>query len=250
MQRRDFLKSLLAIGAGFALPAIATQPATMASPVILDALDDAAIDEIWARGITLFDVDESRTISFADFTDPMTRSDAYDVCIGDLTHDSGLMDFCDRSTLARELRFAYEECRNDLLGQLDAANTSSERKKIKNLLSRMPDDDDEDEGWVLWLEADPSSARSLYDPVIEHYLGEAPEWENEYEWLPDTANAQGAAYRFFNTESFDLLDRLGIVIVEGDCPGSSYFAAELTLPIEEANAAAKAADIPFRFTSG
>ena len=248
MQRRDFLKSLLAIGAGFALPAIATQPAAIASPVILDALDDAAIDEIWVRGITLFDVDESRTISFADFVDPMTRSDAYDVCIGDLIDDSGLIDFCDRSTLGRELQYAYEGYRNDLLDQLDEADTASERKNIKHLLSRMPDDPDE--GWVLWLEADPASARSLYDPVIEHYLGETPDWGNEYEWLPDTANAQGAAYRFFLSKDMALLDTLGIVIVEGDCPGSSYFAAELTIPVDEANAAAKAADIPYRFTPG
>ena len=45
----------------------------------------------------------------------------------------------------------------------------------------------------------------------------------------------------------DILDLLGIVVVEGEHPGSTYYAAELRQPIEAANAAAEALGLPFRF---
>ena len=43
------------------------------------------------------------------------------------------------------------------------------------------------------------------------------------------------------------LETLEIFIVEGEHPGSTYYAAELQIPIEEANRRAIAANIPFRF---
>jgi hypothetical protein len=45
-------------------------------------------------------------------------------------------------------------------------------------------------------------------------------------------------------------DKLRVRIVEGDHPGSSYYAAELSGDIDEANRAAEAADIPVRFVPG
>ena len=44
-----------------------------------------------------------------------------------------------------------------------------------------------------------------------------------------------------------LCDALGVVIVEGDRPGSSYFAAELRNELADANAAAQRLGLPFRF---
>jgi hypothetical protein len=45
----------------------------------------------------------------------------------------------------------------------------------------------------------------------------------------------------------DALEALGVTIVEGEHPGSSYFAAELTGDVEVENKAAKAAGIALRF---
>jgi hypothetical protein len=44
-----------------------------------------------------------------------------------------------------------------------------------------------------------------------------------------------------------MLKALGIVVVEGDRPGSSYYAAELRGSIDDANAAAAKLELPFRF---
>lgn len=56
-----------------------------------------------------------------------------------------------------------------------------------------------------------------------------------------------SAYRFFSSMDYADLDTLGVKVIEGECPGSTYFAAELTVPIEEANAPAAAAKIDIRF---
>ena len=56
-----------------------------------------------------------------------------------------------------------------------------------------------------------------------------------------------SAYRFFSSMDYADIRTLGVKVIEGECPGSTYFAAELRIPIEEANARAEAAGIPVRF---
>lgn len=56
-----------------------------------------------------------------------------------------------------------------------------------------------------------------------------------------------SAYRFFSNMDYADLRTLGVKVIEGECPGSSYFAAELRIPIDEANARAEAAGIDVRF---
>lgn len=59
----------------------------------------------------------------------------------------------------------------------------------------------------------------------------------------------GAAKVFFDSLDFDTLDALGIKIVEGEYPGSTYYAAELLRDVEEANVAASEMGLPVRFRS-
>lgn len=56
---------------------------------------------------------------------------------------------------------------------------------------------------------------------------------------------QGCALSFF--DRFEYNEALNIRIVEGDCPGSSYFAAELCTTVEEANRIAADLRLPIRF---
>lgn len=68
-----------------------------------------------------------------------------------------------------------------------------------------------------------------------------PEWDN-------LITLRGrSAYRFFNNMPFADLRTLGVKVIEGEFPGSTYFEAELRIPIEEANARAEAAGIDIRF---
>ena len=56
-----------------------------------------------------------------------------------------------------------------------------------------------------------------------------------------------SAYRFFSNLPYADLRTLGVKVIEGECPGSSYYEAELRIPIGEANARAEAAGIDIRF---
>jgi hypothetical protein len=68
-----------------------------------------------------------------------------------------------------------------------------------------------------------------------------PEWNN-------LITLRGrSAYRFFSNLPYADLRTLGVKVIEGECPGSTYFEAELRIPIEEANARAEAAGIDIRF---
>ena len=218
MNRREFLKSLLAFGVSVALPFdLAT-----AAPFNIDTASDAQVDAILASGDYDFEVNDYGTISVANFEEPTTREDAYGYSASDLQNINSLQNFADSSTLNCRLQDIYE-------GQLE------------------DEPEDPDQGWLTWLKESPDEARPLIYAEVEEYLAEEPDWSNEYDYLPDSANAQGVAYRFFQDEDWELLDKLGIVIVEGDCPGSSYFAAELRIPVAEANLIAKDLGIGYRF---
>ena len=78
---------------------------------------------------------------------------------------------------------------------------------------------------------------------------------NEYgtidEDLEDPAitgrSRQARAMAFFNVTAAGVAQELGVEIVEGEHPGSSYFAAELRNDIDDANATAEQLGLPFRF---
>jgi hypothetical protein len=54
---------------------------------------------------------------------------------------------------------------------------------------------------------------------------------------------------FFESLPFETLDALGVEIVEGDHPGSTYIAAELHSTVDEGNEAAQGLGLPIRFNS-
>ena len=67
-------------------------------------------------------------------------------------------------------------------------------------------------------------------------------------------SGSSAAYRLFNGDDYcdefepdEVIELLGIEIVEGEHPGSSYYAAELSMPIETANKIAEQKKVAIRF---
>jgi hypothetical protein len=220
LNRREFLKSLLAIGVSVAVPYDLASAA--AKPTFnIDNASDAEIDTILDNGICGFEVNDYGTISFADFVEPTTRAEAYGYSVDELQDIRSLVSFAESNPLSSRLQYIYEWA-------LEA------------------EPDGPDYGWVTWLEESPDEARPLIYAEVEEYLAEAPDY-NDYDFLPDNTNAQGAAYKFFQTEDWDELEQLGIVIVEGECPGSSYYAAELRNTVEDANRIAADLGVWYRF---
>jgi hypothetical protein len=83
-------------------------------------------------------------------------------------------------------------------------------------------------------------------PHIQRWMDASPDWDSEADYLAGET-AREAAMRYFEAMSPDVLDALGVVIIEGEHPGSTYYAAELVRDIDDANRAAKAAGLPVRF---
>ena len=101
------------------------------------------------------------------------------------------------------------------------------------------------EAEVETLEAlDEDALHDLLHQVSRWVLGDPDEWDAENATRTGN-NAQGEALLFFR--GFEYSDDLDIVIVEGDSPGSSYFAAELRSDVDDANERAEALGLPIRF---
>ena len=81
---------------------------------------------------------------------------------------------------------------------------------------------------------------------IQQWLDEDVNWSQSDSW-PSGWAGQDRAMSFFQEMDGKMLDALGVVIVEGDHPGSMYFAAELRGEMEDANAVAEREGLPFRF---
>jgi hypothetical protein len=112
-----------------------------------------------------------------------------------------------------------------------------------------------------WHEYDEAGAFADWKSWLAHASDEAVEdlVDLANSWLDDPADEsdwelanrrgyteQGAALSYFR-DSCAFNDLFNIVIVEGDHPGSSYYAAELQMDVAEANALAIEEGLPIRF---
>lgn len=218
MNRREFLQSLLALGGGIALPreAIGSAP-------------ESVIDQVWQKALA----------------EPLTF----------YVNEYGAL-----STAAVE---TFAESRAELLGFEEIGDRKSliafadVEWQVADLLEQEMADDqifDEDgeeivrDDWKAWV-------RSADDGTVARLVDLVNEWINDMPGEQDWERAdlcghsdRGAAMDFFRYQ-FEDRDMFDIVIVEGDCPGSSYFAAELRMDIDEANALAVEYGLPIRFAA-
>ena len=229
MNRRRFLQTLAALGASITLPLdlsarLADQ--TLPSP-------EDVIDRAWtlaSRQWGLFEVDDYGTLSYANFEEPRTRREIY--------NENTVADFDVQRIEARwSLCVLIQDCfRESIEGGA-------------GLSLGMDQDIDErvENDWPQWFEQAIGPDRFAIDTQINAWLDDEPDWDAEGEAIYRNATAQGAAYGYFCSQPREDLEALGIRVIEGDCPGSSYLAAELQLSPEEANAIAIDQDWSIRF---
>ena len=210
MNRRDFLKSLIALGGAVVVPleALAT-----ASETMIDVAWQTAIDSPVTFYVNEWGALSSSATPYA----PSTRLELFSI--------DPIID------------------RNDLIG------LAQDKWDVAYLIEQaMADEEDADpEGdWEDWIEqADDNTVQSLITDA-NRWLNAVPD---EGDWESADLGGysdRGRALHFFRDE-FDENELFDIAVIEGDCPGSSYFAAELRMDIEEANALAIENDIPIRF---
>jgi hypothetical protein len=108
-------------------------------------------------------------------------------------------------------------------------------------LLRVPDRDR-----PAWLHAVGGEDPSRFIAAIETWLDE-PVIGAATALRPSGWSGQGKVLAFFSETDDDTLDALGVVIVEGQHPGSSHHAAALRQPIADANVRAAPMKLPYRF---
>ena len=208
------------------------------------------------QSILEFKVYDGGTIAVANFAQPKTRAEFYE-SIADRWSDSpqelfDAMSEC--QPLAWEVQSIYSEARDEIDSTLSDAQRyeSTNKPRITALTKRLANLPEEPEDgaadWLLSLTTDEFESRVT--PTIERWFDDEPNWGFEEDYLPSGWSAQGVAFNYFSNLDSSTLDLLGVVIVEGDRPGSTYVAAELKIDITDANALAVTHQLDIRFVSG
>jgi hypothetical protein len=253
IDRRQFLTALAALGAAIVLPA---------NP------SEAEITVAWQRLLTdpwWFEVDDGGMIVEPKVSSPRVNEDVYDsVSVNWIKDTESLIDEVDQYD---ELRSHFEELfeshiweqqaeledqiselevqlEDENPGSSEAAALSKRIAEHKKVLEAL--DPSEEDGWKRWIEKSGPDGIPGFKEEIEKWLQSPVNWSACDSW-PEGWSGQGQALSFFRDQDFEILDALGVVIVEGEHPGSTYYAAELERPIDEANAAAARLELPFRF---
>ena len=209
-----------------------------------------------AEPITEFEVTEVGTLRMADYVEAETRAEFYedvaDRWEGSPQGLSDAMDDC--QPLAWAVNSIYSDFRDEVVADIRAAESDAKQKKrrivvLKERLKKLPEEPEEGaSAWLLGLTTSEFEANVV--PQIQEWFSELPNWYFEDDYLPQTGTAQGAALEFFRSMDTDSVDLLRVDIVEGDRPGSTYYAAELRGNIDVANRAAEAAGLRVRFVKG
>ena len=203
--------------------------------------------------VTEFEVDSGGTLRMAGYPEAETRAEFYEDVADDWSGSpQALADAMDRcQPLAWAVHAIYTDLRDELSADVLEAQTAGamHKKRLAALQARlraMPEEpEDGVEAWLLALTS--REFDGWVTPEIARWFDSAPDWDFEDDYLPQTGTAQGAAMEFFESMELDQLKKLGVRVVEGEHPGSSYCAAELRVGIDKANLAAQQAGLAVRF---
>ena len=230
MNRRTFIKLLIGSSVISAMPALRIS-------------DVDRVDAILRDEPLLLKVDPSGQLSVANYLSPPDRYQAYQCSQADIDTKEKLLEVCMQiNALCSEI--------------YDLSWEKFPEMNVKG------DDYKEIERFILGIdESQFISVRNGVDVWFSDNFENANESETEAynSDIINPLNGHDAAYRLFagyssgeiklpdGVHKGGIEDLFEIRIIEGEFPGSSYYAAELNLPISEANKRAEASDLPVRF---
>ncbi len=233
LKRRDLLLSLIAVGASYALR-------WNAKPVQVDKVWKEALAAPW-----YFEVSSEKTIIDPSISQPKNWEDVFSFSPECLDIPQELINEVERCEPLRHYFMDRAESeRQDLESQLDDDDLpNKERKRLSSLVKAM---EDPDFGWQEWVERlGPTNMKQFQDLMAE-WLKEEINWL-QFDSSEHDLGGQGHALGFFESLGSPVLRALGVKIVEGEHPGSSYNAAELRIDLDAANAVAASLGLPIRF---
>jgi hypothetical protein len=235
LKRRDLLLSLIAVGASYAL-------SWDAKP--------AQVDVVWQEASTnpwYFEVSSEKTIIDRSISQPEIWEDVFCFSPECLDIPQQLIQEVERCEPLRHYFMDRAESeRGDLESQLDDDDLSDEeRERLSSLVKAM---EDPDFGWQEWVERLGPTDMKQFQDLISGWLTDPIDWDL-FDSSDHNLGGQGHALEFFESLGTPVLKAIGVKIVEGEHPGSSYYAAELRIDVNAANAAAASLGLPIRFRS-
>ena len=136
---------------------------------------------------------------------------------------------------------------SDIEDELDADDNALgfiERRRLAFLAAALRDDPDT--GWRDWVAHEGDLGLADFKEIIQDWLDEDVDWD-EAESFDSCWSGQSAALGFFSGLDAKVRKALGVVIIEGEHPGSSYYAVELRGEIARANQTAQTLSLAFQF---
>lgn len=234
INRRHFLQSLIALGASYAL-------ADNASARQVNQVWEAAKADPWH-----FAVNEWGTITDPHFVESETWADMFWIDTNYMQTPQDVIDEVNACPLLlSHIQDWAQDTLTELYDELDASPGRARRKKVQKIIHAI--ESDYDCGWEDWVTLEGTPALDHFKREIDNWLNQAVD-HRQSEWFPKSYGSQAQAKSFFENLDNRTLDALQVFIVEGEHPGSTYYAAELCQGIEEANAQAEALGLPFRFS--
>lgn len=201
----------------------------------------------------LFFVEDGGTLATTDFDPPKTRRDVYKDIADDWSNSPQHLysEIHQCQPLVWKLNSLYDDHRAQIVDSLELVTESKGLNKLRisalnKRLDQLPEDPYEGaDDWLLGLSN--AEFQEKIVPAIQRWLNSEPDWVNETDYFPDASSAQELALQYFQGMASDVLDALGVIIVEGEHPGGTYYAAELGIGIDEANLRAIKLNISVKF---
>jgi len=239
VSRRQSLAERISVGEGVSLLAPIAQTTTSQ----VNTASKQMLEDPW-----YFEVDEFDTIVDPSIEEPKIRREVFEIDTSSrCTVESLISDIEGCVPLTTYFQQLTADELDKIQTSLKGSNLSSiDRKSLTKIADALGDQED---GWSAWIRLEGAAGLTRFKAAAQKWLDSPIEWD-DYEWFPKYATSQGSAMKFFESLPTDTLAALGVVIIEGDHPGSTYYAAELKTTIEAANSAAAFLELPFRFQEG
>ena len=180
-----------------------------------------------------FEVTESGTISDASVVEPTINADLFELDDHDTVEGLILTIEC-----CQPLLFAIQELAWEKKMELHEDSTASELLTVLQ---------NEDFGWKEWIRFEGENGLNWFRTFIdETWLQQKINWR-DVDYFPKHYSGVAVAKQYFEGLDDKTLDALGVEIIEGEHPSSSYYAAELRQDVDYANQVAREMGLEFRF---